>query len=102
MQALHLYISSLVKRNIYGPCFVFLSLLGVKKYEIYNQFGFLRNRATPIDRDNLLLPEIYIEEMSNFSAPDVMKPAFDMVWNAGDYTGSRNYNKEGKWNPITY
>ncbi|MDE0118558.1 MAG: Fic family protein [Bdellovibrionales bacterium] len=102
VQALSLYISSLVKRNIHGPCFVFLSLLGVKKYEIYNQFGFLRNRTTPIDRDNLLLPEIYIEEISNFSAPDVMKPAFDMVWNAGGYIGSRNYNKEGKWNPITY
>ena len=102
VQALHLYTSSLVKKNIYGPCFVFLSLLGVKKYEIYNQFDFLRNRKPQIDRDNLLLPEIYIEEISDFSAPDVMKPAFDMVWNAGGYMGSRNYNKKGKWNPITY
>ena len=102
IQTLSLYTSSLIKRNIYGSCFVFLSLLKVKGYKIYNEFGSLRDRNPPIDQDNLFLPEIYIEDLSKFSASDVMKPAFDRIWNACGYIGSRNYNKDGKWNPIRF
>ena len=79
VRALNLYTSSLVKKNIGGPCFVLLSLLGVKNYEIYSEFNFARNKKTPIDRDNLFLPAIYIEDLSKFSSPSVMKPVFDMI-----------------------
>lgn len=102
IEMLSLYASSLIKHNIYGSCFVFLSLLKVKGYKIYNELGFLRDRNPPIDRDNLLLPEIYIEDINKFSSPDIMKPAFDRIWNACGYIGSRNYNKDGKWNPIHF
>ena len=102
IRALNLYTSSLVKKNIFGSCFVFLSLLKVKGYKIYNELGFLRDKNVSIDRDNLLLPEIHIEDLNKFSSPDVMKPAFDRVWNACGYIGSRNYNKDGKWDPVHF
>ena len=102
IQALSLYTSSLLKENIYSSCFVFLSLLKVKGYKIYNKLEFLRNRNISIDQDNLFLPEIHVEDLNKFSPPDIMKPAFDRVWNACGYIGSRNYNTDGKWNPINH
>ena len=100
IQALSLYTESLSNQNIYGACFVFLSLLKVRGYTIYNELVSSQDKNISIDRDNLFLPEIYIEDLSKFSPPDIMKPAFDRVWNAGGYIGSRNYNQNGKWNPV--
>ena len=28
---------------------------------------------------------------------EVLRPAFDMVWNAFGFIGSRNYDAEGNW-----
>ena len=102
IQALNIYASSLLEKNIYGACFVFLSLLNVRGYTIDNESGFSRDKEISIDRDNLFIPEIYIEDLSKFSPSDIMKPAFDRVWNACGYIGSRNYNKDGKWAPVYY
>ena len=80
----------LIKKEFDGLCVIFLSLLNVKGYEVFN------GGNQGIDRNILLLPEIYIENINSFS-PDVMKPAFDMVWNAGNSPGSENYDENGKW-----
>ena len=95
VKALSLYCPSLITKFIDGPCVVFLSILGIKGYEIKPAGTILHDRInkTPIERENLLLPDMYIEDINNFSAPEIMKPAFDMVWNACGYSGSKNYNK---------
>ena len=99
IKALDLYCSALVKRSINGPCVVFLSLLGIKGYKMYKNPKSVSplDQEIPIDRENLLLPDMYIKDINNFSAPEVMKPAFDMIWNACGYSGSKNYDKDGQW-----
>lgn len=101
IKALNLYCSSLIKKSINGPCVVFLSLLDIKGYKMYKNpnSASLLDQKTPIDRAHLLLPDMYVEDMSNFSAQKVMKPAFDIVWNACGCSGSKNYDKTGEWKP---
>jgi hypothetical protein len=51
----------------------------------------------PIDRDSLVVPEILVESF-DFDAAQIMKPAFDTVWNAAGFPRSMNYDeKTGKW-----
>lgn len=74
------------------PLFIALSFLEVKGHRMAVE----RRYGNPIDRDNLLILEIMIEDYG-VSLADVMKPAFDSVWNACGYPVSLNYNAEGQW-----
>jgi len=49
-----------------------------------------------IDRDTLVLPETVVED---FSTPPgkILKPMFDLVWNACGYSASANFDTEGNW-----
>jgi hypothetical protein len=55
-----------------------------------------RNIGSPIRNNQLLLPEITLED---FSTPpgQVLKPMFDLVWNASGYPESRNFDSDGNW-----
>ena len=103
VKALNLYCLILTKKSIDGSYVVFLSILGIKGYGIKppGTLPFNDINKTPIDRENLLLPDMYIEDINNFSPSEVMKPAFDMVWNACGYSGSKNYDENGNWNPSS-
>ena len=50
----------------------------------------------PIDRNELLLPEIIVEEYKNNTAA-LLRPAFDAVWQASGFLRSGNYDDNGKW-----
>ncbi len=52
----------------------------------------------PIDADTLILPETVVRE---FSTPvgKILKPMFDLVWNASGYPSSRNFDPDGNWAP---
>lgn len=78
-----------------------LSLLGVLGYTITAQSErFFSEEAYPISTDALILPEVIVETYEN--QPDqIMKPIFDAVWNAAGFSGSMNYNKNGK-REVTY
>ena len=49
-----------------------------------------------IDRNELIIPEIYIENLEG-NPIKVIKPAIDAVWNAAGWSGSMNYDEEGNW-----
>lgn len=93
------YLSLLKKLSVEPPIFVFLTLLGVKGYSIatHEDFSFVKSHT--IDRDILSLPEI-ITESYNVSAPDVLRPCFDSIWNACGFPKSKNYNDKGEWAPL--
>ena len=86
------------KLGVEPPFFIMLSLLDVKGYRMSIPAMSMRfpqdNR--PINRNNLLIPEVMIE---NFDAEPskVMKPIFDAVWNACGYPRSKNYDDSGIW-----
>lgn len=97
IKALKTYREFLIRQEISGPCIVFLSFLNVRGYKISKRTYSDGEGNQGIDREVLLLPDIYIEDINNFSASDIMKPAFDMIWNAGNFSGSENYDENGKW-----
>jgi hypothetical protein len=49
-----------------------------------------------IDRETLALPESVIQDFS-IESVKILRPMFDLVWNACGYAESMNFNKEGKW-----
>jgi hypothetical protein len=57
--------------------------------------GPSRLSSVPIDRDALVLPEVMIESFE-CDAADVMKPLFDVIWNATGFPGCMNYDETGK------
>lgn len=86
--------------GIESPIFVFLSILNVHDYTmgINHTSRMLRDRfETPIDRDNLLLPEFIFENLSTDNLPEKLKPIFDMVWNSSGWPHSMNYDENGNW-----
>lgn len=49
-----------------------------------------------IDRDVLLLPDSIVEDYES-KASDILRPAFDAVWQTAGWDCSKNYDKDGKW-----
>jgi hypothetical protein len=50
----------------------------------------------PINAENLILPETVVED---FATPvgKILKPMFDLVWNACGYPASKNFDAQGSW-----
>jgi len=79
------------------PLYVMLSLLGVNGYSMGVNPRMSRARqGYPIDRDNLILPELKVDAFG-LDPAEAMKPTFDSVWNAAGYSRSLNYSAEGVW-----
>lgn len=76
------------------PIAVMLSLIGVRGYEMALPLSYLSTGSTSIDRDDLLIPEILIEEW-DIDVASVMKPLFDSVWQAAGWEGSLSYDEAG-------
>ncbi len=74
-------------------------MIGVSGYILGVKDGFRRQmlNQTPIDRDQLDVPEIILEDLTRNSA-DVLRPVFDAVWNAAALPRCLNYDQDGKWN----
>ena len=83
--------------NVQPPVLILLSFLDVLGY-VMGTDGFLpRFKTLPqIDRSDLLIPEIMVENFE-CNADEIMKPAFDAVWNACGYPQSQNYDEQGRW-----
>ena len=83
--------------EIEPPHFLFLSFVGVRGY----LFGVradvrLRRGSEAFKDDVVVLPEVVMLEHDD-EPHKVMKPAFDMVWNAFGFIGSQNYDDNGDW-----
>ncbi len=99
LRAIPAYLSIQHRLGIEPPLFLSLSLLGVRGDYLQPGFTrdpFWRDRARPIDRDSLLLPETVIEVLGEDPA-DFMRPIFDMLWNAAGWPRSGNYDEAGRW-----
>lgn len=81
--------------GVQPPIWCFLSITGVRGARIPTDDHFSdENRA--IDRDVLLLPECVIDDLGVDSAA-ILRPMFDLVWNASGFTRSFNFDTNGKW-----
>jgi hypothetical protein len=80
-------------------CAVMLSLLRADEVRlgVQSDWGFDDPHQTLFDRKTLVLPDIVAP--SEMPPEKAMKPAFDLVWQAAGFVGSRNYNNAGEWAP---
>lgn len=81
------------------PLFAMVSLLGVSGYVVEPVGSGIdaiqsKKRAEPIDRNDLLLPEIVIDSFE-VDPTKAMKPVFDAIWNASGQPRCLNYDDEG-------
>lgn len=88
----YFHIQSLL--NIQPPVFIMLSVLGVRGYTMYLSPGAFET-GDPIDRDMLIVPEVMVENFSSDPA-QLLKPAFDVIWNATGFSGSGSYDAQGQ------
>jgi hypothetical protein len=51
----------------------------------------------PIDSDSLILPEVVVEDLTT-PANQILRPLFDLIWNACGLPRSSNFDENGKWN----
>ncbi len=92
------YLNLLAKAKIGFPVAVMLSLLRVKGYLAYKDQDSTMVSPRFIDRNDLILPELVLESLPE-DLPSAIRPMLDVLWNAGGYTGSPNYDDEGNWSP---
>ncbi len=60
-----------------------------------HQYAFLDEHQSHFDRSLVLAPDVLTAGESEAAA--ALKPAFDLIWQAAGFTGSRNYDHEGQW-----
>lgn len=49
-----------------------------------------------IGEATLIIPETVVEDLE-IAPGKILKPMFDLVWNACGYPASRNFDSEGNW-----
>jgi len=83
--------------DVSSPLLIMGSLLGVAGRTIRSeQQSYRRRQVYPIDKDNLVLPDILIESL-DVEPHTVLRPMFDIIWNAAGWSKSQNYDEEGNW-----
>ncbi|MBK9294843.1 MAG: hypothetical protein IPM57_10460 [Oligoflexia bacterium] len=75
-----------------------LSFLNIKDGYIYSRYE--SNSSSKISNQHLILPEIIVENIDE-KAEKVLRPLFDMLWNACGYSACKSYNEQGQWKPKT-
>jgi hypothetical protein len=91
------YLRAMNMLGIEPPICLFLTFIDVKGYGMTaSRWEFDDNY--PIDRDILDLPDILVEDMDE-RPEKILRPLFDMIWNACGYERSFNYDEEGNWKP---
>lgn len=91
-----LLISLCKKFELNTPFFVFLTLMGIKGYEIGAKFPMEQNDYFKIDRDILEIPGAIMNNYAD-NPGSILRPMFDLVWNACGYERSNNFDDKGNW-----
>lgn len=97
LRALNSYLPALRDLGVETPAYVFFSLLGVKGFRMgLSRHRFIDTDTYMADRDVLDFPEILITDWA-CDTGRLMRPLFDVVWNAFGLAKSFNYNDQGEW-----
>ena len=88
-------LTGLQQVGVQPPVWCFLTIIGVKGARIPME-GHFPDENVEIDRDILELPERLIDDLAA-DATQILRPLFDLVWNAAGFVGSRNFDANGKW-----
>jgi hypothetical protein len=78
------------------PLILGLCLTGVIGVQLRPSGDSYRPEAVAFDRDPLVIPEIVVEDLSR-PAHEILRPLFDLLWNAGGWSRSPYYDASGAW-----
>lgn len=95
IQKLPTYVSFLQEHNIGGPYQVFITFINIEGYSLFIPNSFF-SESHKINRDEFTLPTVQFNMKEEVSQK--LKKTFDVLWNAGGYSASINY-QNGSWNP---
>jgi len=90
------YVSILRECKLEPPFLLALTLTGVKDMMLMVGARWTDGGEHLIDRDILPLPEVLWEDM-NISMDEILKPNFDLLWQAAGWKKCVNYNDSGRW-----
>ena len=81
--------------EIEPPYYAFLSFVGIREctFQLHPRIR-LPDGGRMLHQENMILPEVVMEDRA-VDPFRVLKPTFDMVWNAFGLIGSRNYDEQG-------
>jgi hypothetical protein len=97
IKALGRFAKGLAQLDVSPPLFVFISIVKARGYKLWRERGSVAGRDRVLERDELLMPDAVIHDR-DFNAGVVLKPVFDIVWNAFNYPGgTENLNEDGEW-----
>ena len=83
------------------PVYAFLSMVGVRGCRL--DLGVMRamyGDDHPLSQDVALLPEVVVEDFRT-DPGRLLRPVFDVVWNAFGLPKSLNYDEHGNWTEQT-
>lgn len=96
LKSLKKYLALLQELGANSPILIFLTLTGVKNFKMAINIVKYRESGYKIDRDILNLPEHLLESYSK-RPEDILRPIFDLIWNACGYQRSHNFDDNGNW-----
>jgi len=94
INACRTYTASLVNFGIQPPMYFFLSFINMKGFKLGTESMVLGEGR--LDKDLILFPEVFFENLSD-DIINLLRPVFDIVWNAFGYERSFNYKEDGTW-----
>jgi len=86
--------------GVTAPLMLHITLLGVRGVTLKTDVHAADARAeiSPIEVDDLLLPGLLIQGFDE-QPEEILHSSFDIVWNAGGFERSLNYDEEGNYSP---
>jgi hypothetical protein len=87
------YCDALTHHTLAPPFYIFLSLTGVRNHRLFLRRPFF---APKLRTDVLLLPELTVDDPSQ-SAEQLLRPLFDLFWNAFGFSHSASFDKNGQY-----
>ena len=97
LRSLAAFLNLLRELGVNMPIVIFLTLIGAKDWEMgVDRMKYWGDEYYKIDRDILQLPETIISSYDT-EQKDILRPMFDLIWNACGYKRSYNFNEAGNW-----
>lgn len=95
--AVRQYLGTLRSYDAGLPIYVFISLCNVEQCRYrYSPENMGWTDTDPLGRELVALPEIYVESFE-IDVPAIMRPTFNMLWNAFGFLGCDMYDSQGRW-----
>ncbi|GIP08872.1 hypothetical protein J1TS5_10420 [Paenibacillus macerans] len=96
-ESVNSYLKALSTLGVRPPVAIMISLLGVRDFSFILGFNPFGTEASVIEQQDLLLPEIVIENYPHGKDYRILKPALDSLWNAAGFASCQLYNANGNW-----